>query len=669
MKRPDQHDTDKAGQALLFTYFARIGWEVTPMGQGTDYGRDFTVEIFRNKKTTGIVFNVQLKSSVSPEYSANGDFMSISLKVPNARYLAHELKTPSILMQADVTAGMLFWFAPQIDLVLLASLVTKRDNQGCTARVPTSHELPATQDQLLDTVTNLLTVLAARAMQETSTREFVAATTSVTDSERLRQELRDKADALEMMQAQALTETGDFDAARRSIQAVIGSPLSSVESKFFALLVEEKNERLSLTEEDRFGQRHADVLLETAEKLRKLTRNGPPPLKFYALVIEATAQFFSLTREDWGLYQNWKVHQTTGDIWWRANLRLERAETANRVERKLRQFLRLVRLSETTSFQAALPLAFLRIVEGGATLINRLEFEGLKDASEAIRRTLFRVSKLAAEISAQYSMDNERAHAVAYAAMLSRDREAECVVWAKAEAEQIPSDEIRSWALERIADQPATLGSDVPSDEPVSVATEQQVYRNMARALGIDLSNPSDPIAEMVNVGIADFDPTRVLRNCEHMFLTLGRQGHGMFHMILAQQLQLPTMGPKVVHCSLHKYTRNGMSLDETFERFRADYCDKCPDHKPRPQGWHYTHEWQLAENQANAEFMSGPKSATYDNKPVGPAPPIPMPGNACASCGLDFAEQPAWWCGFCQTWFCQRPECRKTHPEHPHPF
>ena len=448
-----------------------------------------------------------------------------------------------------------------------------------------------------------------------------------------------------------------------------GSPLSSVESKFFALLVEEKNERLSLTEEDRFGQRHADVLLETAEKLRKLTRNGPPPLKFYALVIEATAQFFSLTREDWGLYQNWKVHQTTGDIWWRANLRLERAETANRVERKLRQFLRLVRLSETTSFQAALPLAFLRIVEGGATLINRLEFEGLKDASEAIRRTLFRVSKLAAEISAQYSMDNERAHAVAYAAMLSRDREAECVVWAKAEAEQIPSDEIRSWALERIADQPATLGSDVPSDEPVSVATEQQVYRNMARALGIDLSNPSDPIAEMVNVGIADFDPTRVLRNCEHMFLTLGRQGHGMFHMILAQQLQLPTMGPKVVHCSLHKYTRNGMSLDETFERFRADYCDKCPDHKPRPQGWHYTHEWQLAENQANAEFMSGPKSATYDNKPVGPAPPIPMPGNACASCGLDFAEQPAWWCGFCQTWFCQRPECRKTHPEHPHPF
>jgi hypothetical protein len=266
-------------------------------------------------------------------------------------------------------------------------------------------------------------------------------------------------------------------------------------------------------------------------------------------------------------------------------------------------------------------------------------------------------------------MDNERAEAVAYAAMLSRDREAECVVWAKEEAEKIPDDSIRAWALQRIADQPETLGSEVPSTEPISVAMEQQIYRNMANALGIDLSDANDPIAEMVNVGIADFDPTRVLRNCEQMFVTLGRQGHGMFHLILAQQLQLPTMGPKVVHCSLHKYTRTGMSLDDTYERFRTDYCDKCPDQKPRPQDWQYTHEGQLAENQANAEFMSGPRSATYDHKPVGPAPPIPMPGNTCASCGLDFVEQPAWWCGFCQTWFCKRSECTKTHPEHPHPF
>jgi hypothetical protein len=137
MKRPDQHATDKQGQALLFTCFAKIGWEVTPMASGSDYGRDFEVEVFRNKKTTGIVFSVQLKSTESPAYSANGDFLSVSLEVPNARYLALELKTPSILVQADITADKLFWSAPQVEVALLASLATKREDQSCTARVPT----------------------------------------------------------------------------------------------------------------------------------------------------------------------------------------------------------------------------------------------------------------------------------------------------------------------------------------------------------------------------------------------------------------------------------------------------------------------------------------------------------------------------------------------------
>jgi len=41
---------------------------------------------------------------------------------------------------------------------------------------------------------------------------------------------------------------------------------------------------------------------------------------------------------------------------------------------------------------------------------------------------------------------------------------------------------------------------------------EQQVYQNMASALGIDLSETEDIISQMVKLGIDDLDPTRVLR-------------------------------------------------------------------------------------------------------------------------------------------------------------
>ncbi|MGA2851644.1 MAG: DUF4365 domain-containing protein [Terracidiphilus sp.] len=668
MFRPDQHDTDKKGQALLRSSFADAGWEVTQIGE--DYGRDFEIEVFRDKKTTGVLFNVQLKSTESPSYSAGGDFLSVELDMPNARYLALELETPAILIQAEVTQKRLFWSAPQIDLALLNTLENRPHGQTCTVRVPTLNELSATKDKLLDTVTSLLTLLAARKLSQTDTRDFVAATTSMAESTRLKQELRDKADALEMMDAQANTESGEFDAARRAIQSVISSPLSSVESKFFALLIEEKNERLALRGEERYGSEHLDVVLSTANKLRKLTHNGPGALKYYALVTQVAADFYSLTREDWGLYQNWKVHEKTGDLWWRAKLRVIRAETSDRIERKLKQFLRLVRLSERTPFQSALPVAFLRIVEGGATLINRLEFEGMADTADSIRDLIFRVCKLAAAIAANFSMDRERALAAMSSAMLSRNRQAECVSWAEAEVEKIADEEIRNSARMAIADQPVTLGGEALIDDPIPMPMEQQIYENMASGLGIDLSNTEDLVSQMVKVGIDDLDPTRVLRDCRHLFWTFSRQGHNFFHLMLAQQLQLPTMGGKVLHCTLHGYTRVGLSLDETYQRFRDDYCDKCPDRSPRSADWHYTHEWQQGENDRNREFLDGPRSATYDRKPVGPPPPIAMPGKTCAACGLEFNDSAApWWCGWCQTWFCQRPECLNVHENHPMPF
>ena len=518
-------------------------------------------------------------------------------------------------------------------------------------------------------MTELLTTLAARRLARTNAREFIAATASIAETTNLKQNLRDKVDFLEIMEAQSLAESGNFDAARKALQSVISLPQSDVEPKFFAVLIEEKNERLALRGDERYGSDHVDLIRSTASKLRNLTRKGPGELKYYALVARAAADFYALTHEDWGLYQNWKVHEKTGDLWWRAELRVMRAETSRRVERKLEQFLRLVRLSERTPYQSALPLAFLRIMEGGATLINRVELEGLANAAASIRNVIFRVCKLSAAIAAAFSMHNERARAAIFAGMLSRNRQAECVLWARAEAEQIEDEKNRDWARTAIADQPANLGPEKLDDAPVPMPMEQQVYLNMASALGFDLSDPDDIFSQMVKVGIDDLDPTRVLRNCTRMFLTLSRQGHTFFHLILGQQLQLPTMGAKVLHCTLHKYTRVGLSLDEVHERFCRDYCEKCPDRQPRLANWQYTHEWQLGENERNKEFMDGPRAETHDRKPVCPAPPIPMPGEACAACSLDFAGSVQWWCGFCQTWFCQRPECVDKHPKHPFPM
>jgi len=100
MKRPEQHRTDSRGQALLLSALARTGWVARPLNP--DYGLDYEVEVFEDNLATGITFKLQLKSSLAPSYSAGGDFVSISLEVPRARYLVIETQVPTLLVQADV---------------------------------------------------------------------------------------------------------------------------------------------------------------------------------------------------------------------------------------------------------------------------------------------------------------------------------------------------------------------------------------------------------------------------------------------------------------------------------------------------------------------------------------------------------------------------------------
>jgi hypothetical protein len=129
-----------------------VNWGISRIEE--DYGRDFEIEVFREGKTTGILFSLQLKNRAAPAYSAKDGFVSVELEIANARYLAHELETLTIIIQADVSHNRLFWSAPQLDLALLDTLANKPGAQNCTVRVPIANELPLTKDRLLDTVTH-----------------------------------------------------------------------------------------------------------------------------------------------------------------------------------------------------------------------------------------------------------------------------------------------------------------------------------------------------------------------------------------------------------------------------------------------------------------------------------------------------------------------------------
>ena len=97
----------------------------------------------------------------------------------------------------------------------------------------------------------------------------------------------------------------------------------------------------------------------------------------------------------------------------------------------------------------------------------------------------------------------------------------------------------------------------------------------MAAAIGVDISNPDDLVASLVRIGIADLNPSRVLKDCSHLFITLGSRG------LIADLLRLLTMGQKIIHCTFHKYAPVGWELDPTYGGFKERLCSKCPDGMP----------------------------------------------------------------------------------------
>jgi hypothetical protein len=85
----------------------------------------------------------------------------------------------------------------------------------------------------------------------------------------------------------------------------------------------------------------------------------------------------------------------------------------------------------------------------------------------------------------------------------------------------------------------------------------------LASYLGIDLSNEHDTIARAIRIGIADFDPTRVLKNCQRLFVTPGSHANG------GRVAQTSDVGTKFLYCTLHWFGIGGVSLDRTLQKVR----------------------------------------------------------------------------------------------------
>jgi hypothetical protein len=113
----------------------------------------------------------------------------------------------------------------------------------------------------------------------------------------------------------------------------------------------------------------------------------------------------------------------------------------------------------------------------------------------------------------------------------------------------------------------------------------------MATAMGVDLTNENDEVAQIINIGLRDLNPERVLKNCQHLFLQVGGGG------VPAQMLGLQTAGFKTLFCTKFGHGWEALELDGAYSLMHKEHCEKCKVCEPHPASWKWNREWQEQQN------------------------------------------------------------------------
>lgn len=587
VERTDQALIDAAGKRLLREVLEPLGWVLNETQAGSDYAIDFDVEVFEKQKSTGTIFKVQLKSSASSDYSAAGDFVSQAITVRHARRFVSEIDAPVVLVHADTTNRRIFWFAPQLDGGLPAVFQGKADDAKVVVRILTSNPLPQTVARLRASIAEMQTNLAFRYLSRAAHPEFLAAVERQPDRERLLKDLEFKADLIRLTEADALFKAGKLDEAAEALRSILSDPHASIETRFSALYVAE-NVDVRRAVNARVPDRDRLMIpLRVALEMRALSRKGPAHLKFVALVNRTAAELAIAANQDWGaaLLLQQERQASLGDGVWAMHLASVRAASVRAVARKYNQCMRLARYAAVSKHRWVLPMPLLRIPEGAATLRLRMEMEGRQEVVRELAASAFAICKVAASIAVENRNENELALAAHAALSISLDPQSPERQWAESIFGSLTNETLKRDAFMLLARavqrrQGMRFEEDIPT-------TEKQIYENLAAAAGIDVNDSDDLVAQVIRQGLRDLDPTRVLKNCEHILWAPGAAG------LPAVWLRMPSAAHKNLHCLKHgHFIRGGLSLDGAYHGFRSLYCDKCPDGTPRAADWSYSPKW-----------------------------------------------------------------------------
>lgn len=589
--------------------------------QNKDYGIDFEVEVFqpddtaRGSQTTGFIFKVQVKGTEQPQLSANGKRISFPFEIERAEYLIEQIEIPAAMVLVNTLDQTTYWVNVQKNETLVSDYERAKAamQKSFTVHFDIKCILPETWNSLIKSMIECADVIALRRVSKVQPPLYADYVQKLDDIKAEQVHLHRKIDISNSEMLRRLIEENQLSQAASLLNQIMRSEERSVEAKFDAVI---QSEQLFVKETNQIGAfDKANFDLWQAQQLEILcnTYQVNDRLQKLARGYKEIARLHYLAVRDFQLYMNWKSHEeaqqaggSTEPIWL-LMLPIERTKNAqNLVEQVEVTYKHISELMES-GYWEFLPEFLTKISWSLMFFLLRLHEEGLVEATSQVEDWILGLIdfmlELANSLTSQEQIDvvlfrsfifELQLLGIFYSDLPRREK-------AKQEATKIlgrlkdPS--LRLQAENELQQRLVTLENPKPKTDWAGV---ENYYRNQAQALGIDLSLADDPnllnsddtnahIAWIINIGIRDINPTRVLKNCKYLVFEF-TGGVGM----PAQMLRLPSATRKTIGCVKH-LEHGGIehySLDDIYERFRSNYCATCQDAQPHDTDWEYSEDW-----------------------------------------------------------------------------
>ncbi|MEP0354871.1 DUF4365 domain-containing protein [Paraglaciecola sp.] len=590
----------------IFEYNLPSSWIFRSQEDQNDFGIDGEIELKDdNGKALGknSVFKVQIKGEERSTYINKGKTLSFTLKLKRLEYY-FKFKIPVILVVVEVSSEKIYWLPITNDETLRSKASETGGNESIQVHLLVENNLVRKNDdlanKLLGSVIDCWDYLHIKGLKESVDRFPSVSPAS------LQKNIEDIGDALFKAHHQKLNNLlfdRDFTGVYQQASEICKSPIVPAKDRFVALLyywqafqtspfTSVKREIL----EENFKICHWLVSLAREQKSKghRLIAIGKfRTVKFKLQLEQLHATHHSISKFESDSFEHLIFNNQTHELYRECSLSLQKIiELCNRLTRD-GQYHVLAGLF-TDIYASVLLFKGIHNSRGSKESIEFLDF--WHESMALLVMTYCVITKDVFKIERLYLL---------MSTSLKEDPKA--------------TQEARKLILSSLSDFEEALDSiekfilDIDDNKDfysLSIEEQKAYFTSMAKNLGMDPDDPESEYGHIVDMGLKNYDPSSIMRNCESLFVHYRPGG------IIAQSLRMhSTGGMHLLVCLKHGYAQGtGNLLTRLYDdsdgpsfghSFKEQNCDKCSDCNPRSAEWSWSLKWYKSAVEDNRDILS----------------------------------------------------------------